>query len=86
MSRRLEKREELRDELTTRGDQVIRESPASRGTEASAEVLVGPPRRMESIAVSNYLTRGVGMDLVPASARPHLFTAFSPPAVLLLFL
>ena len=25
------------------GDQVIRENPASRGTEASAEVLVGPP-------------------------------------------
>ena len=24
-------------------DQVIRENPASRGTEASAEVLVGPP-------------------------------------------
>jgi hypothetical protein len=28
------------------GDQVIRENPASRGTEASAEVLVGPPWRM----------------------------------------
>ena len=27
--------------LTT--DQVIRENPASRGTETSAEVLVGPP-------------------------------------------
>ena len=25
------------------GDQVIRENPANRGTEASAEVLVGPP-------------------------------------------
>ena len=25
------------------GDQVIRENPASRGTETSAEVLVGPP-------------------------------------------
>jgi hypothetical protein len=24
-------------------DQVIRENPASRGTETSAEVLVGPP-------------------------------------------
>ena len=31
-------------------DQVIRENPASRGTEASAEVLVGPPCRMESNA------------------------------------
>ena len=31
-------------------DQVIRENPASRGTEASAEVLVGPPWRMESNA------------------------------------
>jgi hypothetical protein len=26
-------------------DQVIRENPASRGTEASAEVLVGPPMK-----------------------------------------
>jgi len=26
-----------------KGDQVIRENPASRGTEVSAEVLVGPP-------------------------------------------
>jgi hypothetical protein len=30
--------------------QVIRENPASRGTEASAECLVGPPWRMESNA------------------------------------
>ena len=29
-------------------DQVIRENPASRGTETSAEVLVGPPWRMVS--------------------------------------
>jgi hypothetical protein len=29
---------------------VIRENPASRGTETSAEVLVGPPRRMVSNA------------------------------------
>ena len=29
---------------------VIRGNPASRGTEASAEVLVGPPWRMESNA------------------------------------
>jgi hypothetical protein len=27
-------------------DQVIRENPANRGTEASAEELVGPPWRM----------------------------------------
>ena len=26
------------------GDQVMRETPASRGTETSAEVLVGPPK------------------------------------------
>ena len=32
------------------GDQVIRENPANRGTETSAEVLVGPPWRMESNA------------------------------------
>ena len=31
-------------------DMVMRENPASRGTEASAEVLVGPPWRMESNA------------------------------------
>jgi hypothetical protein len=31
-------------------DQVIREKPASRGTETSAEVLVGPPWRMVSNA------------------------------------
>ena len=33
-----------------RNDQVIRENPASRGTETSAEVLVGPPWRMVSNA------------------------------------
>ena len=33
-----------------KGDQVIRGNPASRGTETSAEVLVGPPWRMESNA------------------------------------
>ena len=32
------------------GDQVIRDNPASRGTEAPAEVLVGPPGRMVCIA------------------------------------
>ena len=31
-------------------NQVIREDPASRGTETSAEVLVGPPGRMVSNA------------------------------------
>ena len=31
-------------------DQVIRENPASQGTETSAEVLVGPPWRMVSNA------------------------------------
>ena len=29
--------------MPTVGDKVIRENPASRGTETSAEVLVGPP-------------------------------------------
>jgi hypothetical protein len=33
-----------------RGDQVIRENPASRGTETSAEELVGLPWRMVSNA------------------------------------
>ena len=43
----------LRSEGNTGGgasaesDQVIRENPASRGTETSAEVLVGPPWRMK---------------------------------------
>ena len=35
---------------TERCDQVIRENPASRGTETSAEVLVGPPGRIVSNA------------------------------------
>jgi hypothetical protein len=35
---------------TFEDDQMIRENPASRGTETSAEVLVGPPWRMESNA------------------------------------
>ena len=38
---------------------MIRENPASRGTETSAEVLVGPPWRMESNAgqqTLNYLS------------------------------
>ena len=34
----------------TTTDQLIRENPASRGTETSAENLVGPPWRMESNA------------------------------------
>jgi hypothetical protein len=36
--------------LFSSADQVIRENPASRGTETSAEVLVGPPGRMVSNA------------------------------------
>ena len=36
--------------LTYLSDQVIRENPASRGTETSAEELVGPPWRMVSNA------------------------------------
>ena len=32
-----------RANVTLSGDQVIRETPANRGTETSAEVLVGPP-------------------------------------------
>jgi hypothetical protein len=36
--------------LSSVSDQVIRDNPASRGTETSAEVLVGPPWRMESNA------------------------------------
>ena len=38
-------------------DQVIRENPASRGTEASAEELVGPPWWMVSNVLSLYLWR-----------------------------
>jgi hypothetical protein len=40
----------LKTARKTGEDQVIRENPASRGTEASAKVLVGPPWRMESNA------------------------------------
>jgi hypothetical protein len=36
--------------ISLRGDQVIRENPASRGTETSAEDFVGPPGRMVSNA------------------------------------
>ena len=36
--------------LSKSGNQVISENPASRGTETSAEVLVGPPWRMVSNA------------------------------------
>ena len=39
--------ERVRLSLVSVGDQVIRENPANRGTETSAEVLVGPPGRME---------------------------------------
>ena len=43
--------EEATQQLYMRsGDQVIRGNPASRGTEKSAEDLVGPPWRMESNA------------------------------------
>ena len=34
--------------LFCESDKVIRENPANRGTETSAEVLVGPPWRMKS--------------------------------------
>ena len=45
------RRSSARDPACTRvPDQVIRENPASRGTETSAELLVGPPWRMESNA------------------------------------
>ena len=36
--------------VSSAADEVISENPASRGTETSAEVLVGPPWRMESNA------------------------------------
>ena len=42
-------------------DQVIRENPANRGTETSAEFLVGPPWRMESngfLLTSSHVIRG----------------------------
>ena len=44
------------------GDQVIRENPASRGTETSAEGLVGPPWRMASNAgQQQWLVRGLSV-------------------------
>jgi hypothetical protein len=39
----------IRENPASRGTE-IRENPANRGTETSAEVLVGPPCRMESNA------------------------------------
>jgi hypothetical protein len=42
--------ERLPDSANRVSDQVVREYSASRGTEASAEVLVGPPGRMVSNA------------------------------------
>ena len=35
-------------------DQVIRENPANRGTETSAEVLVGPPWRTVCVLLTYY--------------------------------
>ena len=58
------RRELFRGTKDTRNDQVIRENPASRGTETSAEVLVGPPWRMESVNSSGArLTLALGGGL-----------------------
>ena len=68
------------------GDQVIRDNPASRGTEAPAEVLVGPPGRMVSNAGQQQGYEG-GHPLYRALAskgplRPRDLSAqgTSPPA------
>ena len=44
--------------LRRQPDQVIRENPANRGTETSAEVLVGPPWRREPNAGQQQSVRG----------------------------
>ena len=65
--------------LLASGDQVIRENPASRGTETSAESLVGPPWRMESNAAGpqQSRTRLASYDACSASGRRPRWT---PPA------
>jgi hypothetical protein len=50
--------------------QVIRENPASRGTETSAEVLVGPPWRMVSNAGQQQWYGGYPCTLPYISSKP----------------
>jgi hypothetical protein len=57
------------------GDQVIRENPANRGPETSAEVLVGPPWRMVSNAGQQQEERRgdypeAGINLASTKGRP----------------
>ena len=64
------------------GDQVIRENPASRGTDASAEVLVGPPWRMVPNAGQQQCYGGYPcMYLLQAAAqaRSHSARSTVPP-------
>ena len=60
-------------------DQVIRENPASRGTETSAEVLVGPPGRMVSNASQQQWYEG-GHPLQTAAQGPLPPPGDSTPA------
>ena len=46
-----------------KGDQVIRENPASRGTETSAEVLVGPPLGAEGWSETPVNSSGTRLTL-----------------------
>ena len=47
------------------GDQVIRENPASRGTETSAEVLVGPPLGAGGWSETPVNSSGTRLTLTP---------------------
>jgi hypothetical protein len=58
---------------------VIRENPASRGTETSAEVLVGPPWRMVSNAGQQQWYEG-GHPLQTAARGPFEYVTASPSA------
>ena len=66
-----------------KGDQVIRGNPASRGTKISAEVLVGPPWRMESnagqqVGVGVGVGLGVGIGLGLDSSTRGLVVRLQP--------
>ena len=68
---------------------VIMENPASRGTETSAEVLVGPPGRMVSNAGQQQWYEGAvtrSPDGGPGATPPGDSTPAPPPSKYLTYL
>ena len=63
-----------------RSDQVIRENPASRGTETSAEDLVGPPGRMVSNAGQQQWYGGYPCTL-DGGPMGHTARSTAPPPI-----